>query len=314
MSEDGSTYNYKNLVIDYSLLNEAATDIKGLSPEIDKIKGAAHAVYRGGAVYTVPGQNNENNPALGPGTGLYRALGRFYGAWSRDMSNAMDSLTQMAGYFKGVADSFMETDASQAAGLNMSSAMSAVLRYPLALDQWYKDKADAEAAGKTFSEAQPAGLSSPYSLANGSTLANGEVLGTNNATTTFTTMTDTNVPDADKATHATNVMFASETTTVTVNGMTYKETTTFQADQGWGNDSPTQNTTQVINNPDGSTDTITTTTDTSGKGDMTDVNSGGTTSTYTRADWKSPWVDTTPADQSGSSSGNSGPDAAPFVN
>ncbi|HTJ67576.1 MAG TPA: hypothetical protein VL551_08625 [Actinospica sp.] len=309
MSSDGSTYNYKNLVIDYSLLNQAATDITALSPQIDKIKNAAHAVYRGGETYTVPGQNNENNLELGPGGGLYRALGRFYGSWGRDMGNAMDSLNKMGGYFKGVADSFMETDASQAAGLNMSSAMSAVLRDPLALDQWYKDKADAEAAGKTFTEPQPTAPTSPYSLANGAYGANSS----NNATTTFTTQTDTNVPSDDKATHAANVVFASETTTVTVNGMTYKETTTFQADQGWGNGSPTQNTTQVINNPDGSTDTVTTTTDTGGKGNMTDVNSDGTTTTYTRADWKSKWVDTTPASDQSGDNGDSGPDAAPFV-
>jgi hypothetical protein len=159
---------------------------------------------------------------------------------------------------------------------------------------------------------------SPYVLANGSTLTTENSLGgystlpTNNATTTFTTMDDTNVPSDDKAVHATNQVFASETTTVTVNGMTYKETTTFQADQGWGNGNPTQNTTQVINNPDGSTDTITTTTDTSGHGNMTDVNSDGTTTTYTRADWNSKWVDTTPVDTSSSNNDN-GPDAAPFV-
>ncbi|MBR7826612.1 hypothetical protein KDK95_09875 [Actinospica sp. MGRD01-02] len=299
---DGS-YNYANLVIDYSLLNQAATDISALSPEISKIKGAAHAVYRGGETYSVPGQNNDNNAELGPYEGgLYGAMGRFYGRWATDMSNAMDSLNKMAGYFKGVADSFMETDASQAAGLNMSAAMSAVLRYPMALDQWYTDQANAAKEGVAFTEPEPTAPSSPFSLAGSN----------NNVTTTYTTQTDTNVPDADKSSHTTNEVFASETTTVTVNGMTYKETTTFQADQGWGtNGSPTQNTTQVINNPDGSTDTITTTTNTSGAGNMTDVNSDGTTTTYTRADWNSPWVDTSPTDTSSSTS--SGPDAAPFV-
>ncbi|MBR7831824.1 hypothetical protein KDL01_01045 [Actinospica durhamensis] len=301
MSESGGSYTYQTLVVDYSLLNEAADDIKALSPEIDKIKNAARSVGRG-VVYQVPGASNSNNSELGPSGTLYMALGRFYESWATDMSNAMDALDKMAGYFKGVADSFMETDASQAAGLNMSSAMSAVLRYPAALDQWYKDKAATEAAGNTFTEPEPTAPASPYVLASG-----------NNASTTFTTMTDANVPSDQKSTHATNVVFSSETTTVTVNGMTYSETTTFQADQGWGtHGSPVQNYTQVVNNPDGSTDTITVATDTNGNATMTDLNSSSnTTTTYTRADWNSSWVDTTPPD---SSSNGDGSDALPAAN
>ncbi len=301
---DGTSYTYKNLTIDYSLLNQAATAIEGLSPEIARIKKANRSGGRGAAA-TVPGQVNDNNTHLGPGLSLYHALGSFYSRWGRDMDNAMDALDKMAGYFKGVADSFMETDAAQAAGLNLSAAMSAVLRYPAALDEWYKEQANATAAGKAFTTPQPTAPANPFHL----TSANGAV-------TTYTTQADPNVPAADKATHAPNVVLASETTTVTVNGMTYTETTTFQGDQGWSPDGgPTQNTTQTITNPDGSTDTITMTTDTSGKGTLTDYNSASkTTSTYTRADWKSKWVDTTPPDQSDSSGGGDGPDAAPFVN
>lgn len=300
---DSTSYNYKDLTIDYGLLHQAAIAIEGLSPEISRIKNAARAEGRA-VVETVPGQVNQNNPHLGPGTSLYRALGHFYSRWANDMSNAMDALDKMAGYFKGVADSFMETDAAQAAGLNLSAAMSAVLRYPAAMDEWYRERDNATAAGKQFTTPQPTAPANPFRL----TSANGAV-------TTYTTQTDTNVPAADKATHAPNVVLASETTTVTVNGMTYTETTTYQADQGWSpNGGPTQNTTQTITNPDGSTDTITTTTDTSGKGTLTDYNSASkTTSTYTRADWNSKWVDTTPPDQD-SSGGDGGPDAAPFVN
>jgi hypothetical protein len=75
---DGTSYNYKNLTIDYSLLNQAATDIQNLSPEIDRIKKAARSTGRS-VSYTVPGQVNDNNPHLGPGTSLYLALGHFYG-------------------------------------------------------------------------------------------------------------------------------------------------------------------------------------------------------------------------------------------
>ncbi len=301
MSGDGS-YTYKNLTIDYGLLNQAAVDIQALSPEITRIKNAS--VYESdGIVQTVPGAVNDDNPDLGPGNDLYTELGLFYWRWGDDMKNAMDALDKMAGYFQGVADSFMETDAAQAAGLNLSAAMSAVLRYPAALDQWYEDSADATAAGKTLTEPQPTAPASPYQLTPGS-----------GPSTTFTTQADPNVPAADRTTHAPNVVLASETTSVTVDDMTYSETTTYQADQGWGsNGGPTQNTTQVIHNPDGSTDTLTTTTDTTGKASMTDYNSASqTTSTYTRADWNSTWVDTTPSDTS-SSSGDSGPDPAPFV-
>jgi uncharacterized protein YukE len=125
----GKERRMSDLVMDYGLLNQAATDIQGLSPEINRVKNAVRAEGRA-VVETVPGQSNENNPELGPGMTLYRELGAFYSKWSSDMSNAMDGLNKLAGYFKGVADSFMETDASQAAGMNESAMMSAVMRYP----------------------------------------------------------------------------------------------------------------------------------------------------------------------------------------
>jgi hypothetical protein len=200
------------------------------------------------------------------------------------MSNAMDALNKLAGYFSGVADSFMETDASQASGLNESAALSAIMRYPVAMDQYNQELAADQAAGKS-TPAPPPAPTSPFSAYPGG------------PTTTYTTQTDTAIPAADKSTSTTNVIFATETTTDTSGGLTYSETTTFAADQGWGaNGGPTQDTTQVINNPDGSTDTITTNVNTSGSGTMTDVNSSSGTSTYTRSDWNSNWVDTTPAD------------------
>lgn len=290
-----------DLVIDYGLLNQAAGDIQNLSPEIDRIKNSVRSEGRA-TVETVPGQVNENNPDLGPGTALYRELGAFYSKWSGDMQNAMDSLDKMAGYFKGVADSFMETDASQASGLNESAMISAVLRYPLAMDEYDKEAAAAQKAGN----APPLPIlppTNPFSLN-----------ATGGPVTTYTTTTDTNVPAADKATSTPNVILVSETTTDTVDGLTYSETTTYGADQGWNANGPTQNTTQTVNNPDGSTDTVTTTTNTSGQGTMTDYNSSTKdTTTYTRSDWNSGWVDTTPADTSGSDPSDNGVDPAPFV-
>ena len=271
-----------DLVMDYSLLNQAAQDIKDLSPQIDKVKNAVRSEGRGGEVETVPGLVNENNAELGPGTTLYRELGAFYSKWGTDMSNAMDALNKLAGYFSGVADSFMETDASQASGLNQSAALSAIMRYPQQMDTYYQELSADQQAGKA-APPLPVAPTSPFSL------------NSSGPVTTYTTQTDSNIPDADKSTSTTNVVFASETTTDTVGGLTYSETTTFSADQGWANGGPVQDTTQVINNPDGTTDTITTNVDTSGSGTMTDVNSSSGTTTYTRSDWNSSWVDTTPS-------------------
>ena len=272
-----------DLVVDYSLLNQAAQDIKDLSPHIDKKKNSVRSEGRGAEVETVPGLVNDNNDDLGPGTTLYRELGAFYSKWGSDMSNAMDGLNKLAGYFSGVADSFMETDASQASGLNESGALSEIMRYPQQMDTYNQELAADQKAGKP-APPLPVAPTSPYSLNSGGPV------------TTYTTQTDTNVPDADKSTSTTNVVFASETTTDTVGGLTYSETTTYGADQGWANGGPVQDTTQVIHNPDGSTDTITTNVDTSGSGTMTDVNSSSGTTTYTRSGFDSDWVDTTPSD------------------
>jgi hypothetical protein len=272
-----------DLLLDYALLNQASKDITDLSPQIKKISNAVRAEGRA-EVETVPGLVNENNTELGPGTTLYRELGAFYSRWGSDMSNAMDALNKLAGYFSGVADSFMETDASQAAGLNESAALSAIMRYPVAMDEYNQELAADQKAGKAAPPV-PTAPTSPFSAYAGG------------PTTTYTTQTDTAIPAADKSTSTTNVIFASETTTDTSGGLTYSETTTFAADQGWGaNGGPTQDTTQVINNPDGTTDTITMNVDTNGAGTMTDVNSSSGTTTYTRSDGNSSWVDTTPTD------------------
>jgi hypothetical protein len=283
-----------DLVMDYGLLNQAAQDIQGLSPEINRVKNVAHMVGRGEVSYNVPGQTNSDNVDLGPTGSLFTAMGRFYGSWSSDMSNAMDGLDKLAGYFKGVADSFMETDASQAAGFNESAMMSAVLRYPAQVDEYYQILANAQKAGKPL-PTPPTPPQDAFTLP-----------GTSGLTTTFTYGgDDPDVPAADQSTHAPNQLISSETTTVTVDGMTYTETTTFGADQGWGPDGPTQDTTQVITNPDGTTDTLKTTIDPSGAGTMTDTDGNGNTNTYTRSDWNAQWVDTTPKNTGSGGDSNS---------
>jgi len=238
----------KNLVVGYALLNQAANDIKALSPESDRIQNTARLEGRA-VVQFVPGQVNNDDYQLGPGINLFRALGDFYGNWSTPMANAMDGLNKLGSYFKQVAEAFAEADASQAGSLNASAAIS---KYML----------------------NPTQSSGSYGLA-----------GTD-AVTTYTT-------NGKRVT--------SETTTVNASGLTYSETTTFGPVLGKGPNGPIQDTTQVITNPDGSTDTVTTTVNASGAGTRTDTNSAtGQTTTYTNAGGDAPWVDITPPSTSGS--------------
>ncbi|HEV2635921.1 MAG TPA: hypothetical protein VGX23_12280 [Actinocrinis sp.] len=293
-----------DLIIAYGLLNQAANDIKGLSPESSRIQNTAKAEGRGIAL-TVPGQVNENNPDLGPSRNLYRALGTFFDHWASPMSNAMDGLDKLAGYFQGVADTFEEADASQAAAMTEGAMMSAILRYPQQMDLYTQElENEVDPNGKLVGSdpTPPTPVPNPFSLP-----------GVTGATTTYTMGgQDPYSPPGVKSSSWPNDLVTSETTTVTGDGMTYSETTTFGPDQGWGPNGPTQDTTQVVTNPDGSTDTITTTSDTSGKGNMSELDStSGKTSTYTRADWNSSWVDTTP--KPGTGDGDPDPDStAPY--
>jgi len=297
-----------DLVISYGLLNQAANDIKNLSPEINRIQNTVRAEGRGATYESVPGQVNADNYDLGPGVGLFRALGNFYSNWSSPTSNAMDGLNKLEGWFQGIADTFQEADASFAGGMNAGAAISAILRYPQQMDA-YTNELNWEFNPNTGQQmygdpTPPIPVADPYAID-----------GTTGLTTTYTMGgEDPYSPVGVKASSWPNDLVSSETTTVNQDGMSYSETTTFGADQGWGPNGPTQDYKQVITNPDGSTDTITMTTDTSGKATMTDLSSAtGDTSTYTRADWKSAFVNTTPASSNGSdpNSGNN-TDGSPF--
>lgn len=283
-----------DLKISCGKLYQAQTDIQNLSPEIGRIQNTVRAEGRGATYETVPGQVNSDNTELGPGLDLFRALGDFYANWSSPMSNAADGLNKLAGYYKGVADTFMKADASIAAGLNAGAAISAAESYPLRLDLYDEELywAINPKTGKRmyadpslpppppdgdFSISGTTGMSTSYTLA-----------GEDSAAPTQTLPGGT--------VYKPPALVSSETTTVTVNGMSYSETTKFGADQGWGDHGgPTQNYTQVVTNPDGTTDTVTVTTDTSGHATETDLSSAtGDTTTYTRANWDSSWVDVTP--------------------
>jgi hypothetical protein len=282
-----------DLAIPYGMLNQAANDIQNLTPEINRIQNTIRGGGRGADVELVPGLVNESNGDLGPGLDLVRALGDFYVAWQGPTSNAMDGLGKLEGYFKQIADAFEKADASSAASLNEGAAISAALAYPQAMQQYAQEvkyAIDPATGVRMYTPGPPPALpTDPYSLA----LSTGATTG---ITTTYQLGgVDSKAPTGPDSSKYPIDTIASETTTVNSDGMTYSETTTFGADQGWGPNGPTQDYTQVITNADGSTDTVTMTVNTSGHATMTDLNSAtGQTSTYTRADWNAKFVDVTP--------------------
>jgi hypothetical protein len=276
-----------DLIMSYGLLNQAASDISNLGPEVTRIQNTIRGNGKGLPI--VPGATGASDGDLGPGMNLYRALGSFYETWQTPAQNAMDGLDKLGGYFKQVADAFQEIDASTAGGINAGTAISDVLRYPELMDQYNNAlmyMVNPQGQQAYAAPTMPTPIDDPFSLP-----------GTTGLSTTYTMGgQDPDSPPGVKSSSWPNDLVASETTTVTQDGMNYSETTTFGPDKGWGPDSPTQDTTQVITNPDGSTDTIKTVIDPgNGSGTMTDLNSASKqTTTYTRAGWDATWVNNTP--------------------
>jgi hypothetical protein len=279
-----------DLVIDYESLYTAAGDLTSLNDEIGTIKGGSRI---GGYI---PGTNGQEflSEEMGPG-GIGYALSDFYDNWSSPLHDAGDQITKLAATFKGVAQTFFDADAAQLAGINSGEALSAVRNYPSELAsynqnlaEWNKIKDpdnvqyyDINGNLQTMSVPKPTAPTAPgssYSAVPG-------------VTTTWTTGgTDPYDPSGGP-------LITGETSSYSIDGMNYSETTTFGPDQGWADGGATQNSVQTVNHSDGSTDTITTTQDTSGAGTSTDVNvnSGTTTTTVsTRANWNAPWVATPP--------------------
>lgn len=218
-----------DLVMSYGLLNQAATDISNLGPEVKRIQNTVRGNGKG--LPLAPGQTGASNGDLGPGFNLYRALGSFYETWQTPASDAMDGLNKLGGYFKQVADAFQEIDASTAGGINAGSAISAVLRYPEEMDMYNNElmymvnpKGQQVYAAPTM----PTPVDDPFSLPN-----------TTGLSTTFTMGgPDPLSPPGVKSSSWPNDLITSETTTVTQDGMTYSETTDFGPDMGWGPDGP----------------------------------------------------------------------------
>ncbi len=260
-----------DLVIDYVLLNDAAGQLDALKTQIDDINNAD--TMDG---YVPTANNGQVDTAdLGPGN-LPTSLWNFYSNWQSPLSNATKQVQQLAATFRGVAQTFFDADASQVAAVNAGLAQSAVRNYPSEyaayqkqLAQWEKlpDPNDVQTYDEngnliTTSVPKPTAPVDPGSTYGGSA--------------GVTTSVTTNGKDG-----AGNPLVTSETTTYTIDGMTYTETTTLSADKGDVNGHPTQDTTQTIHHQDGSTDVITTTNNTDGSSTSTDVNTANGTSTTT---------------------------------
>jgi hypothetical protein len=260
-----------DLVIDYQLLNDAASQLDALKTEIDDINDAD--TMDG---YVPVANNGQVDTAdLGPGN-LPTSLWNFYWNWQSPLSNATKQVQQLAATFRGVAQTFFDADASQVAAVNSGLAQSAVRNYPSEyaayqkqLAQWEKlpdpnhvQTYDENGNIITTSVPKPTAPVDPGSTYDGSA--------------GVTTSVTTNGKDDSG-----NPLVTSETTTYTVDGMTYTETTTFGADKGDVDGHPTQDSTQTIQHQDGSKDVITTTNNLDGSSTSTDVNTGSDGSSTT---------------------------------
>ena len=230
-----------------------------------------------------------NIPGYGPGN-LGTALAQFSQGWRGSLSNAATQLQQLSSTFKGVAQAWFDADASQAAGLNSSSAITNVRQYGIAQEQYNSEMQQynqAVKAGQTaVKPTAPVAPSNPLVVSSGG------------VSTSFTD----GPADPNDHEDPTGSTVSAETTTVTADGMTYTETTTFLPKQIWTANGPVVDSTQHVTNADASTDTVTTTEKASGAMTSVDVSSTGTTTTTTRANWTAPEVSTSMSASSPSSS------------
>ncbi|MBS2961547.1 hypothetical protein KGA66_00715 [Actinocrinis puniceicyclus] len=262
-----------DLVIDYQLLHDAAGQLDSLKTQIDDINNAD--TIDGYVPIANNGQVDTGD--LGPGN-LPTSLWNFYSNWQSPLSNATKQVQQLAATFRGVAQTFFDADASQVAAVNSGLAQSAVRNYPSEYAAYQKQLAEWEKLpdpnhvqyydenGNLVTTSVPR----PTAPTNPGTTYGGSAGVTTNVTTSGTDGSG-------------NPLVTSETSTYTVDGMTYTETTTFGPDKGDVNGHPTQDSTQTIHHQDGSTDVITTTNNLDGSSHSTDVNtaSGQTTTTTT---------------------------------
>jgi hypothetical protein len=288
----------KRLVVGYQVLHDAATDIDRLGPIATQLANNFKGQDRSD-IFAVPGLNNYDNPDIGPNT--YTAVMNFYSHWAFKMSDAMNGLNQLGAVFRSVGNAFAETDMSMAGSINLAQLTSQILAYPHLMDAHAQALA-AHGKENPYTHKFPDGPvpdaptppDDPYMIV---------APGGPSTKWLYQEAPDSAVPADQKSSTWVNRLLATETTSLTTDGMTWSETTTYSADKGWGPDGPTQDTTQVVTHTDGSTDTIKTTIDPA-SGDATQVDTsstGGDPTTSHRTGWSGKWVtdpppvtDTTP--------------------
>jgi hypothetical protein len=315
-----------DLVISYQALNNAATQLTNIESEsdaIDKAMQIGEGTRTNISAGYIPSSSGSMSPyTLGPGN-LPSAMSDFYRAWADPFHNALDQLKQLASTFTGVAQAWFDADATQAAGINSDLAQSNLTNYDAELAQYNanppspSDYAQALASWEEqLLQIMTSGLS-PAQMAYQLTALGGapqpEVKPTDPGTTlttgnTTTTLSANGAPYAPDTAEPTSPTVTSETTTVSVDGMTLTETTTFDPPKGYVNGQLVQNWTQTVTNADGSKDTTTAVAGLDGSISETTKDSSGTvTSTATRANWNAPWVYTDDSNDNGNSgSGDSG--------
>jgi hypothetical protein len=312
-----------DLVISYQALNNAATQLTNIESEsdaIDKAMQIGEGTRTNISAGYIPSSSGSMSPyTLGPGN-LPSAMSDFYRAWADPFHNAMDQLKQLASTFTGVAQAWFDADATQAAGINSDLAQSNLTNYDAELAQYNAnppspgDYVQALASWEAqLLQIVTSGLSASqmaYQLTALGPPPQPEVKPTDPGTTlttgnTTTTLQANGAPYAPDTAEPTSPTVTSETTTVSVDGMTLTETTTFGAPKGYVNGQLVQDWTQTVTNADGSKDTTTAVAGLDGSiSETTKDSSGDVTSTATRANWTAPWVYTDDSSSSGSG-GNS---------
>jgi hypothetical protein len=276
------------ILMSFSILNNAANSINNLSPEIGRMRELSGPLD--GKVPTQSGHTADN---LSGNQNLMRALVEFFQHVQTPLTNGAAALTNLQGVFQSVADDFFQMDAAQAAAINMSVALSADYSYPYAQYQYLHDEDlydspdwGPKVLGWAGPPTEPVSPTSPFSVEPGVTTSYN--LGDVDANPASPL---NEYPYGDDGVLA--FLPTSETTSVTGDGLTYSETTAFDADQGWGPEGPVQDMYQTVTNPDGTTDIVQTAIDLGGSGMMTEVvKQGGSTlstSVMDRIDWTTPW-------------------------
>jgi hypothetical protein len=264
-----------DLVIDYSLLHDLASTIRNLQATIqtdfDSVGSGRVAKSTG------PTSAGTASSAEIGDSGLYYALGAFYTTCDTPFHDAMKRLKELADTFDGVAKAFFDVDADFAGKVNTARLQSKI-------GQWEAD----EAQYQRYLKLKDQSVTYQYFDKDGHKQTGSIPLwdpkspAPNEPGAVPTSLDDT----ADAGTKVTlndKHQIVSETSDVaTANGLHYTETTTYTYGDpdGDGKDQVVSSKT-TITHSDGSTETISKTTNPDQSSVMTDKTDDGTSTTTT---------------------------------